>query len=85
MVQSEMSKKGNENLQKEEQRAIASVPHRWWVALEMGLEVGLEIYKPIWQAGIPREARRLCQGLEIQKCFSLLLGRQRKDWLILAT
>lgn len=50
----------------------------------MGLEVGLEIYKPIWQAGIPREARRLCQGLEIQKCFSLLLGRQRKDWLILA-
>lgn len=53
-------------------------------AFEMGLEVGLEIHKPRWHAGVPRKVRSLCQGLEIEKCFSLILGRQRKDWLILA-
>lgn len=50
----------------------------------MGLEVELEIHKPRWQAAVPREVRSLCQGLEIEKSFSLILGRQRKDWLILA-
>lgn len=53
-------------------------------AFEMGLEVGLEIHKPRWHAGVPRKVRSLCQGLEIEKCSSLILGRQRKDWLILA-